>query len=412
MFGDVDASTPPVVTANSGNIITTTTFTPPAGTVLVAHAWHDTAGGNTTNTSVVTDSTGGTLTWAVEATRNRADAGGQNGHIQISRAVVPPGGVGAITVTTTGANTAGSCGLYVTVQPGVDATTPIDVIAEGSNTAGAVSLALPASVTDNSRAFLMASDWNVAANMTAGAAQTALIAQGMGAGPDMRIFLGVRNALTTPVGTVETMSTASPTTGNTNNYIGYALRPAAAPSGPAPDGIAVPVTPGTPTAALGLTAAPSGVAASVTPGAPTTAIPAAAPAGLGVTVVLGTPSVALNLAAAPSGIAVPVTLGQPSVVAGTPTPDGIALTVTLGQPSVALSRSAAPAGIAVAVAAGQPGAAHARTAAPAGIPVPVSVGTPSAGAGRPVVVRPNTGLVVRPNTGVVVRPNTGLVVRP
>lgn len=57
----------------------------------------------------------------------------------------------------------------------------------------------------------------------------------------------------------------------------------------APDGLGVPVTPGSPTAALGLTGAPDGLAVAVTLGAPAVALTAAAPAGLAVSRSLGTP---------------------------------------------------------------------------------------------------------------------------
>lgn len=218
----IDVSTPALGTANSGNVASTGSFTPPAGAVLVAVAYHDTVGGNTTNTSIVTDSQ--TLAWTIRATRNRADAGGQNGQVQISTAVV--GSSTAMTVTTTGTNCGGAAGIYVLVMTGADTTTPMDATpTEGSNTAGVISLAIT-TVTDLAWCFLAATDWNVAANMTAGTSQTAVVSTGIGAGPDMRVYVGRQNAVTSPAGAV-TMSTASPTSGNTNNYIVFAVRPAA-----------------------------------------------------------------------------------------------------------------------------------------------------------------------------------------
>lgn len=217
----IDSSTPALASANSGNVATTASFTPPAGAVLVAIGYHDTVGGNTTNTSAITDSQG--LTWSIKATRNRADSGGQNGHVQISTAVV--GSSTSMTVTTTGTNCGGAAGVYVLVMTGADTTTPMDATpTEGSNTAAAISLAIT-TVTDLAWAFLVATDWNVAANMTAGASQTAVVATGIGSGPDMRVYLGRQNSTTSPAGSV-TMSTASPSAGNTNNYIVFAVRPA------------------------------------------------------------------------------------------------------------------------------------------------------------------------------------------
>lgn len=215
----IDSSTPAFASVNSGAAATTASFTPPAGAVLVAVAYHDTTSGNTTNTSLVTDSQG--LTWTIQATRNRADVGGQNAHVQVSTAVVASSA--SMTVTSTGTNTLGPAGLYVLVLTGADTSTPFDDIDEGSNTAGAVSIALT-TITDGARGFLAVTDWNVAAAMTAGTDQTAIVSSGIGPGPDVRVFLGRQNAVTSPAGSV-TMSTASPTSGNTNNYIAFAVKP-------------------------------------------------------------------------------------------------------------------------------------------------------------------------------------------
>ena len=64
-FGDQDASGPVFVKTNTaGKAASTGSFTPPTGALLIAFAWHDTAGGNLTNTSLVTDSLG--LVWNVQ----------------------------------------------------------------------------------------------------------------------------------------------------------------------------------------------------------------------------------------------------------------------------------------------------------------------------------------------------------
>lgn len=229
-FGDPDASTPAYVKANSATkAVTTASFTPPVGARLVAFAVHDTAGGNLTNTSQVTDSQG--LTWTRIATHSKQDdgTGANNGHIAVSIATVTSSV--PMTVTTTGTNTNNPAGLYVLVATGVDTTTPIDVQAEGHNTNAVVSQAATV-VTNGSRGYIIASDWNLAANMTAGANQTAVVSDGIGA-PDMRFYVGRQNAVSAP-GSV-TMSTASPTTGNQNNWIVIFLRPAAGGGAPSAD---------------------------------------------------------------------------------------------------------------------------------------------------------------------------------
>jgi hypothetical protein len=294
----IDASTPAFASSNTGATVTTASFTPPAGAVLVAVAFHDTASGNLTNTSIVT---GGGLTWTIRATRNRADAGGQNAHVQVSTAVV--GSSAAMTITTTGTNCLGPVGLYMFVMTGADTTTPFDDIDEGSNTSGVVSLAL-STVTDQAWAFLAVTDWNVAAAMTAGASQTAVLSTGIGPGPDVRIFIGRQNAVTSPAGAV-TMSTGSPSSGNTNNFIAWAVKPAAAGGGSV-SGTAVAAlggltatAAGTPTT-FGTAASALGSLTATAAGTPTTFGAAASTLGALTATAAGTRTV-LGVAVAPLG---------------------------------------------------------------------------------------------------------------
>lgn len=230
-FGDADASTPAYVKANAvSKAVTTASFTPPVGAWLVACVVHDTAGGNLTNTSATTDSQG--LTWTRVATRSKGDdgAGANNGHIAVSIAKVTTSV--AMTVTTTGTNTNNPAGLYVRVITGADAVTLMDATpTEGSNTNAVISQAITVA-TNGARVMMVACDWNLAANMTAGSGQTAVVSDGIGA-PDMRWAVIVQNAVSAP-GAV-TMSTASPPTGNTNNYIVIALRPATGGGSPSGD---------------------------------------------------------------------------------------------------------------------------------------------------------------------------------
>src|SRR5687768_5907130 len=111
-FGDADASSPAFAKANvAGKNVTTASFTPPVGALLCVWAWHDTAGGNLTNTSQVTDSQG--LTWTRHYTVSKQDdgTGAANGHIAFSTAVVASSV--PMTVTTTGTNTGNGAGIRV-----------------------------------------------------------------------------------------------------------------------------------------------------------------------------------------------------------------------------------------------------------------------------------------------------------
>lgn len=220
----IDSSTPALATANTGNVATTASFVPPSGVVLAAFAWHDTAGGNTTNSSAVADSQ--TSAWTIRATRAKPDSGAQNGHVQVSTAV--PAASTSMTAASTAINNGGSlaAGMYCAVLTGCDTTTPIDAIAEGSS-ASAVISQLITTVTDGALIMLINSDWNVAATPTAAAGLTVIVGTGLGTGPDMRIWLVRQTLLQTPAGSATIASTA-PTSANTNNWIGVAFRPAAA----------------------------------------------------------------------------------------------------------------------------------------------------------------------------------------
>lgn len=222
----IDASTPALATANTGNVATTAAFVPPAGAVLAGFAWHDTAGGNTTNSSSMADSQ--SSAWTIQATHAKPDSGAQNGHVQVSTAV--PAASTSTTAGTTAINNGGSlaAGLYCVVLTGCDTANPIDAIAEGSSASAVISQLLT-TVTDGALVMLINSDWNVAATPTAAAGLTVIVGTGLGAGPDMRIWLVRQTALQSPAGNTTPASTA-PTTGNTNNWIAVAFRPAAAGS--------------------------------------------------------------------------------------------------------------------------------------------------------------------------------------
>lgn len=229
-FGDADASSPAFVASSTGWTTiggTTAPFTPPANSLVRAWVFSDTAGGNVTNTETVTDSLAGATGWVFQGSRSRPDSGAQNARVALYTkyyAASP----GAITVTAIASATGATDGaLSVKVVAGCMG---IEGLAEGSNTAAAMSINVT-TVTAGARCEMAGTDWNVAANPTAPAGQTALRSQGVGAGPDIRIYIGIMNAVTAVAGTVETLATASPTAANTNNFMAFAYTPAAGGGG-------------------------------------------------------------------------------------------------------------------------------------------------------------------------------------
>lgn len=145
------------------------------------------------------------------------------------------------------------------------------------------------------------------------------------------------------------------------------------PESAAPSGITAATALGTPTVALNRSAAPTGVAATVALGLPNVSS-APGPSGIAATAALGAPAVTLNLSTAPGGISASTTLGVPtaSLLSGSPT--GVAATAVLGTPTVSLNRTAVPTGLALVTALGNPSLT--LTATPTGIGVAVSAGTP------------------------------------
>lgn len=420
-FADADASTPAFVKANAaGRNVTTAAFTPPAGALLLAFADHDTAGGNLTNTSQVTDSQG--LTWTVAATVSKQSdgAGFANGHLQISWAIV--GTSTSMTVTTTGTNTNNPAGLYCRVITGADATTPVDVTpVEGTNTNGVISVNIT-TVTNGARVFLGAVDWNLAANMAAGTGQTTVVADGIG-GPDMRVFVGIQNAVTSPAGLV-TMSTGSPSTGNTNNYAAIAIRPAT--GGPTP--ISVGDT-GSEADALAVTATvPLADTAASTEALTASAAVPLADGGSAVDALIA--GIAISLADTGTAVdSLTVTVAVPLADAGAA---GQALTAAVTAPLADTAAAAEALTAAAAVALADAAAAVEALAIAAAVQLAqAGVGADSltvevggggttkqlADSGHAAdticvckrVLRPSTGTVTRPTSGTVTRPNTGTV---
>jgi hypothetical protein len=148
-----------------------------------------------------------------------------------------------------------------------------------------------------------------------------------------------------------------PTTAfNANSYfIDVVFVAGGAPTGTTPNGLAIPVSYGSPTAALGLSTAPAGLAIPASLGQPTASLNrSAAPTGISVPVSLGTPSTAYNLTTAPAGLGIPVSFGSPSVGAQGALPAGLAVPVSLGTPSASYALSGRPNGLAVAIHLGQP----------------------------------------------------------
>jgi hypothetical protein len=224
-FGDADVSTPAFASVNTNwtsTGATSASFTPPAGSLVRLAVFGDTSSGANPGNETVTDSAAGATGWTFKIRRAKPDSGSQAGCVALWEkyyAASP----GAITVTVIGNATGANAGGFSTkVVAGCTGTAGH---VEGSNTAAVMSI-VETTVNANCRVEFAGTDWNVQAAPTAGASQTAVLSSGVGAGPDTRVYVGIQNAVTATPGTAVTMSTASPSAGNANNFIAWELVPA------------------------------------------------------------------------------------------------------------------------------------------------------------------------------------------
>jgi hypothetical protein len=300
-FGDADASTPAFVSVNSNwtsTGATSASFTPPSGSTVVLSVMADTSSGANPGNETVTDSIAGATGWTFLRRRAKPDSGSQAGTCALWYKVYASAPGSPITVTVVGNATGGASGGFSTrVVGNCDG---LEGDAEGSNTAAAVSLSIT-STTDGARGMVMATDWNVQANMTAGTSQTAVLASSVGSGPDTRVYVGIQNAVTSPAGSV-TMSTASPTSGNANNFIGWFLKPSAGATNLSVGNDALSVAAGAATVAASLAAGNGAVAAAAN--------------AVTLSALLAAGNAALSAAANPATLALSVAAGNGAVSVG------------------------------------------------------------------------------------------------
>lgn len=155
---------------NANTTLATASFTPPAGSLLVAVVTADTgddtpsAGANAANiTMTVTDSR--SLTWTNQSERDKGDASSNFGHASIHTAVAAVSQTYTVTVTRTQATTySGFISLKVYVVTG-QYSSPIGTPAEGSATTNQTSAGITTSV-GQSLLIVAASDWSANGGFT------------------------------------------------------------------------------------------------------------------------------------------------------------------------------------------------------------------------------------------------------
>jgi hypothetical protein len=168
----IDGSTPAIASTATATTVTTASFTPPSGSVVVLLI--GTNAGATQDTSITgVTNTGTAITWTRRARKNEnaaSDGGaGTNGGTEIWTGL---GNGGAITITATGPFSGSSCDktLQAVVLTGADTALVTHIVTAAS--ASGLPSAILTSCTAGSYVFAVSSDWSQAGLGTVDSTQT------------------------------------------------------------------------------------------------------------------------------------------------------------------------------------------------------------------------------------------------
>jgi hypothetical protein len=376
----IDASSPIRFTGTPANNvdITSASFTPPTGSVLVVCVSADTNGSGDNITISVS---GSSLTWTNRVEHDPGDASAMGGHASIwtpaDGSTVPASSQTVSVRRTAGNGSTGRISVKIYVVTGADTADPTGATGENHSTTNNITPNAYTSTVNNSRAFGCATDWNQLGVPTS--TDTEDGADYSGAISVVSLF---KAADTATSGTTVTMNFDAGGTGNAEwNWVALEVRPGAGGASQDVTASAIASAEAFGTASVNLSVAPSGIAsaeafgtATLTPGAVAvspSAIASAeafgtasvnltiAPAGIASAEAFGTASI--NLSVSPSGIASAEAFGSQTLQPGavTVTPSGIAGAEAFGSHTVSTGTLAITAsGIASAEAFGS----HALTA--------------------------------------------------
>lgn len=220
----LDASTPAVVKAR-GNTLTTASFTPPAGSVLVISAQSN--GNSDTKSIAVSDNLSTHLTYTPAQTK-----GNTTNDVYAKLYWAPVTTSRAMTVTATIGGNSGDYGmLSVLVFTGANTAAPIGASGGGRGATGVITDSYT-STASGSWGWLSYGDWAQKGVPTVPSTETVHASYNV-AGEDTFALIK-QNATTAAAGTQVTMSTTSPTSGARTTHIYFEVVPATAQSPSAP----------------------------------------------------------------------------------------------------------------------------------------------------------------------------------
>lgn len=166
----IDASSPAIATQTNGATATVTTasFTPPSGSVLLIRWSGNTAAGVDPAQPTITDNLGTPLTYTLSDWSHRGDGPAADGQAAIWRAVVASSAAMTITVTNQASSGNRHAALRVAVLTGADTGNPIGANGKaGSTSAASIAQNYTAEATGG-WGFIVTCDWDVVGNQTAG----------------------------------------------------------------------------------------------------------------------------------------------------------------------------------------------------------------------------------------------------
>lgn len=165
----IDGSTPArwTGTPNNGVDITSASFSPPAGSLLVLTIGADTDASADNLTLSVSDSVNGTTGWTNQVDRDESDGGGaQESHAAIWTLADAAGGSKTVSVRRTaglGGTRRISCKLYVVTGQHA---TPVGNVGEGTTTTNNTTPTILTTTADDSYVFVSVSDWSQSGSPT------------------------------------------------------------------------------------------------------------------------------------------------------------------------------------------------------------------------------------------------------
>jgi len=237
----LDTSTPVAVTATDAGAgshtvtLTTASFTPPAGSVVIACFYTNDGNGGTLSAFAITDNLATHLTYT-----NFASRGNPTNDVQVNGWWAAVSTSAAMTVSASYHNSAGDAGspslLRVLVINGANTTSPIGVTsgARGRTTNISGAAAQYSSTVNGSWGWLMYADWTASGIPTVPAGETVDASFNV-SGEDSYALIK-QSSTTVTAGTTVTMSTSTPTSGLQLSYAYFEIVPSG--GGPPP-----PVTP-------------------------------------------------------------------------------------------------------------------------------------------------------------------------